>query len=133
MKDEKVMWLYGLSDLEKTNLLKGFQHSAVEPCKICFFSAEELAKEMIKSFCNKNSRWPEIETVDVLFIDDADYLIHKTSTQAEIAKLILKKISSGQRVLLASTCHPEKLEVLYKSISEIVLIAETLERTGEKI
>ena len=84
-----------------------------------------MGEEYLSFIFKRKTRLNEIEEVQLLIIDDVDYLLNKTTTQEEIAKLILKKVSNGLKVLLASNCYPHELEVLYKLIFGEALFADT--------
>ena len=123
--DIKILWLYGPIGRGKTHLLRATENQFKTKHSICSLNAKELGEEYLSFIFKRKTRLNEIEEVQLLIIDDVDYLLNKTTTQEEIAKLILKKVSNGLKVLLASNCYPHELEVLYKLIFGEALFADT--------
>ncbi len=119
--DFKIVWLYGRVGSGKTHLLYATKYCFDQKNSVVFITAKDLAEKLVNH--NPQSYLKKIEDAELLIIDDIDDLAHKTTTK-EVVKLILKKVSKGQRTLLASNCEPKELNVLYEHFFEEVIFAD---------
>ena len=120
--DLKTVWLYGPIGSGKTHLLCATKNHFNQKYSVVFLTAKELTNKLLDY--NHQSQLKKIDEADLLIIDDADYLVSKTTAQEEIAKLIFKKESKGQRSLFASNCEPKKLSILFKHFFNDALFAD---------
>ena len=120
--DLKTVWLYGPIGSGKTHLLCATKNHFNQKYSVVFLTAKELTNKLLDY--NHQSQLKKIDEADLLIIDDADYLVSKTTAQEEIAKLIFKKESKGQRSLFASNCEPKELSILFKHFFNDALFAD---------
>lgn len=114
------LWLYGPSGCGKSHLLKAICH-AIEGYKaltVQCLTAKELAEALLEPLRGNSTMWHSIENADILLVDNAEYLLYKTSTQQELAELFINKHIKGKQVVLASICPPKELTVLSKMMRE---------------
>lgn len=92
--------LRGPTGSGKTHFMRALENNLLEKnpsMKVCFISAEAFTNEFVDSIKNKTiSDFREkYRNLDALFVDDFNYLSHKTSTQDElfytISELLRKK------------------------------------------
>lgn len=120
-----IVWLYGPAGRGKTHLLQATENKFKTEHSVYSLDATELEEKYFNFDYKTKKELNEVEAAQLLIIDDLDYLINKTNFQEELAKMILKKVANGHKILLASNCYPKELDVLYKLIIEKTLYADT--------
>lgn len=111
----RVLCIHGECGLGKTHLLQGVARRFLEKhpgAKVRCLSAEKFANEFIASV--QSGR---IETfraryrgVDLLCLDDAQFLAGKTATQSEFLHTFDALDLDGARIVIASDNHPRDIE-----------------------
>ncbi len=117
------LYVYGASGLGKTHLLHaiGHQLQATQPkLKICYTTCEEFTNQFINSIrFNKGEAFRDrYRSVDVLLIDDIQFLSGKTQTQEEFFHTFNALFEQQKQIILSSDCGPShipKLEARLKS------------------
>ena len=126
------LFLYGQSGLGKTHLLHAIGHGLVEnrpDLKICYTTCEEFTNQFINSIrFNKGEVFRErYRSVDVLLIDDIQFLSGKTQTQEEFFHTFNTLFEQQKQIILSSDCPPSdipKLEARLTSRFNWGLIAD---------
>jgi chromosomal replication initiator protein len=111
------LYLYGGVGLGKTHLMHAIGHClrAKEPRRrLAYVSAERFMCEMINAIRWK--RTPEFRdryrTIDVLLVDDIQFLEGKEATQEEFFHTFRTLYEEGKQIVLSSDCPPRELATL---------------------
>ena len=113
------LFIYGGVGLGKTHLLQAIGQVAEGAGKhVIYVTAETFTNEMVAAIRGKTmdefrSRY---RTVDVLLIDDAQFVAGKTSTEEEFYHTFNAVFSRGGKIALASDVHPRSISGLDERI-----------------
>lgn len=126
------LFLYGCSGLGKTHLLHAIGHALTHnrtDLKICYTTCEEFTNQFINSIrFNKGEAFRErYRSVDVLLIDDIQFLSRKMQTQEEFFHTFNALFEQQKQIILSSDCAPSdipKLESRLTSRFQWGLIAD---------
>ena len=114
------LYLYGGPGLGKTHLMHSIGHFILEQSpdkKILYVSSEEFTNEVIESIRSGNSTKmtqlrEKYRTVDVLLVDDIQFIIGKDSTQEEFFHTFNTLHNAGKQIVLSSDKPPKEMEPL---------------------
>lgn len=129
------LYIYGGAGLGKTHLMHSIGHFILEQnpnMKVLYVTSEVFTNEVIDSIrsgdANKMNKLREkYRNVDVLMIDDIQFIIGKESTQEEFFHTFNTLHSVGKQVILSSDKPPKDMETLeerFRSRFEWGLIAD---------
>ncbi len=129
------LYLYGGAGLGKTHLMHSIGHFILEQnpdMKVLYVTSEQFTNEVIESIRSGNaSKMTQLRekyrTVDVLLIDDIQFIIGKGSTQEEFFHTFNVLHSAGKQIILSSDKPPKEMETLeerFRSRFEWGLIAD---------
>lgn len=129
------LYLYGGPGLGKTHLIHSIGHFILEQNpekKVLYVTSEEFTNEVIESIRSGNAASmtklrEKYRTVDVLMIDDIQFIIGKDSTQEEFFHTFNTLHSAGKQIILSSDKPPKDMETLeerFRSRFEWGLIAD---------
>ncbi len=129
------LYLYGGAGLGKTHLMHSIGHFILDQnpdMKVLYVTSEQFTNEVIDSIRSGNATKmnqlrEKYRTVDVLLIDDIQFIIGKESTQEEFFHTFNVLHSSGKQIVLSSDKPPKEMETLeerFKSRFEWGLIAD---------
>ena len=129
------LYIYGGAGLGKTHLMHSIGHFILEQnprMKVLYVTSESFTNEVIDSIrsgdANKMNKLREkYRNVDVLMIDDIQFIIGKESTQEEFFHTFNTLQSVGKQVILSSDKPPKDMETLeerFRSRFEWGLIAD---------
>lgn len=129
------LYLYGGAGLGKTHLMHSIGHFVLEQnnnMKVLYVTSEQFTNEVIESIRSGNAAAmtklrEKYRTVDVLLIDDIQFVIGKESTQEEFFHTFNVLHSSGKQIILSSDKPPKEMETLeerFRSRFEWGLIAD---------
>ncbi len=129
------LYLYGGAGLGKTHLMHSVGHFILDQdpdMKVLYVTSEQFTNEVIESIRSGNaSRMNRLRekyrTVDVLLIDDVQFIIGKESTQEEFFHTFNVLHSAGKQIILSSDKPPKEMETLderFRSRFEWGLIAD---------
>jgi chromosomal replication initiator protein len=109
--------VYGDSGLGKTHLLHAIGHyvrSLYRGAKVRYVSSEEFTNEFINSIKDKRTETFQrrYREVDVLLIDDIQFLEGKTQTQEEFFHTFNALHNANKQIVLTSDRAPKRLEAL---------------------
>ncbi len=129
------LYLYGGSGLGKTHLMHSIGHFILEhnpDKKVLYVTSEEFTNEVIESIRNGNAASmtklrEKYRTVDVLMVDDVQFIIGKESTQEEFFHTFNVLHSARKQIILSSDKPPKEIDNLderFRSRFEWGLIAD---------
>lgn len=130
-KSYNPLFIYGGVGLGKTHLLHAignFIHQTTPEKRVVYVSSETFMNEMIASISSGNMRAfrERFRTVDVLLIDDIQFLVGKESTQEEFFHTFNDLYNVQKQIVATSDSHPKeiKLEERLRSRFEWGLVAD---------
>lgn len=118
VKQRNPLYLWGNSGLGKTHLMKAIGYSILQnqPEKnVLYTTCEEFTNAYVA--CTKNSNGYEsfrnkYRNVDVLLIDDIQFLIGKEGTQMEFFNTFDSLINNGKQIVITCDKSPKNLPEL---------------------
>lgn len=118
------LYIYGGPGLGKTHLMQSIGHYILQQRpdkKILYVTSEEFTNEVIDSIRNGNASAmnklrDKYRTVDVLMVDDIQFVIGKESTQEEFFHTFNVLHSAGKQIILSSDKPPKDMETLEERI-----------------
>lgn len=129
------LYIYGGAGLGKTHLMHSIGHFVLQQNpnkKVLYVNSEEFTNEVIESIRSGNAAEmtklrEKYRTVDVLLIDDVQFIIGKESTQEEFFHTFNVLHTAGKQIILSSDKPPKEMETLderFRSRFEWGLIAD---------
>jgi len=114
------LYLYGGAGLGKTHLMHSIGHFVLEQnqnMKVLYVTSEVFTNEVIESIRSGNAAAmtklrEKYRTVDVLLIDDIQFIIGKESTQEEFFHTFNALHSAGKQIIISSDKPPKEMETL---------------------
>lgn len=118
------LFLYGGVGLGKTHLMHSiahFIHSNNPNLKILYVSSETFTNELIEAIRNGNNTAmtkfrEKYRNIDVLLIDDIQFIIGKESTQEEFFHTFNELYLSKKQIVISSDKPPKDMETLEERI-----------------
>lgn len=106
--------LWGPTGVGKTHLLHAIGNSAIDKTvdiKVLYTTSEKFTNDYIQSLNNRTQQLfrQKYRNVDVLLVDDIQFLAGKESTQDEFFHCFNELTLSGKQVVAASDKHPKEL------------------------
>ncbi|MBU5429055.1 chromosomal replication initiator protein DnaA [Kineothrix sp. MSJ-39] len=129
------LFLYGGAGLGKTHLMHSIGHFILEQNsekKVLYVNSEQFTNEVIESIRSGNAASmtnlrEKYRTIDVLLLDDVQFIIGKESTQEEFFHTFNALHTAGKQIILSSDKPPKEMETLderFRSRFEWGLIAD---------
>ena len=129
------LYLYGGPGLGQTHLMHSIGHFILEQNpdkKVLYVTSEEFTNEVIESIRSGNAASmtklrDKYRTVDVLMVDDVQFIIGKESTQEEFFHTFNALHAARKQIVLSSDKPPKEMETLderFRSRFEWGLIAD---------
>ena len=114
------LYLYGGPGLGKTHLMHSIGHFILEQNpdkKVLYVTSEEFTNEVIESIRSGNAASmtklrEKYRTVDVLMVDDVQFIIGKESTQEEFFHTFNVLHSARKQIILSSDKPPKDITTL---------------------
>lgn len=109
------LFIYGGVGLGKTHLLHAIGHRALNlGCRMLYCSSEQFTNELIGAIRNQSTEEfrNKYRQVDILLIDDIQFIAGKESTQEEFFHTFNYLHASGHQVVLSSDRPPKALATL---------------------
>ena len=125
------LFIYGGAGLGKTHLMHSIAHFIIEhneKSKVLYVTSEEFTNELIETIRNgNNSAMTKYRNIDVLLVDDIQFIIGKESTQEEFFHTFNSLHSAKKQIIISSDKPPKDMEILeerFRSRFEWGLIAD---------
>ncbi len=132
------LFLYGGVGLGKTHLMHSIAHYILEnnpEMNILYVTSEEFTNEVIEAILNGrngnntaiNKFREKYRSIDVLLVDDVQFIIGKESTQEEFFHTFNSLQMQGKQIILSSDRPPKDMTVLddrFRSRFEMGLMAD---------
>ena len=114
------LYIYGRAGLGKTHLMHSIGHFILErnpEIKVLYVTSENFTNEVISCIrsgdaIKMNNMREKYRTVDILMIDDIQFIIGKESTQEEFFHTFNTLHSAGKQIILSSDKPPKDMETL---------------------
>ena len=133
-KELNPLFIHGGSGLGKTHLMTAIGHYIIENTdfKVIYVTSEDFLNEVIESIRNNNntamSRFREkYRNIDVLLIDDIQFIIGKAQTQVEFFNTFNALIQNGKQIVITSDKHPAHIKDLDERIRSRFLSGMTVD------
>lgn len=118
------LYIYGGPGLGKTHLMHSIGNFILEQSpesRVLYVTSEEFTNEVIESIRTGNATAmanlrEKYRTVDVLMIDDIQFIIGKESTQEEFFHTFNVLHHAGKQIILTSDKPPKEMETLEERI-----------------
>ncbi len=129
------LFIYGGAGLGKTHLMHSIAHYIIENnenSKVLYVTSEEFTNELIDAIRNGNNSSmskfrDKYRNIDVLLIDDIQFIIGKESTQEEFFHTFNSLHSAKKQIIISSDKPPKDMQILeerFRSRFEWGLIAD---------
>jgi chromosomal replication initiator protein len=111
------LFIYGGVGLGKTHLMQAIAHFIIAnhpQLKVLYVTSETFTNELIDSVKNqKNSEFREkYRNIDVLLIDDIQFIIGKETTQEEFFNTFNALYQDSKQIVISSDKPPKEMETL---------------------
>ena len=129
------LFIYGGVGLGKTHLMHSVAHFILKnnpSAKILYVTSEKFTNELIETIRNGNNSAmtkfrEKYRNIDVLLVDDIQFIIGKESTQEEFFHTFNSLHSAKKQIIISSDKPPKDMEILeerFRSRFEWGLIAD---------
>lgn len=116
------LFIYGGSGLGKTHIMQAvanFIKAATPKKNVLYSTCESFTNELIDSIRLHSSSGNregyfrrKYRNVDVLLVDDVQFLANKKTTQEEFFNTFNELYSQGKQIVLSADVHPQNIETL---------------------
>lgn len=115
------LFIYGGVGLGKTHLMHSIAHFVLDhnpEAKVLYVTSEQFTNELIESIRNRNENSSTAEFrekyrhIDILLIDDIQFIIGKESTQEEFFHTFNTLHESKKQIIISSDKPPKDIETL---------------------
>ena len=124
-QDYNPLYIHGGPGLGKTHLMHAIGNFIIQKnpnYKVLYVTSESFVNEVIESIRSSNNNETmsklreKYRTVDVLMIDDIQFIIGKESTQEEFFHTFNDLRNAGKQIILSSDRPPKDIETLEQRI-----------------
>ena len=114
------LFIYGGAGLGKTHLMHSIAHFIIdhdENSKVLYVTSEEFTNELIETIRNGNNSAmtkfrEKYRNIDVLLVDDIQFIIGKESTQEEFFHTFNTLHGANKQIILSSDRPPKDMDIL---------------------
>jgi len=111
------LFLYGSSGLGKTHLMHAIGHHILQHnknIKVMYVQSEKFTNDLINAITNKSLEQfrEKYRTVDVLLMDDIQFIAGKKQTQEEFFHTFITLFESHKQIVVSSENPPGKIATL---------------------
>jgi chromosomal replication initiator protein len=114
------LFIYGGVGLGKTHLMHSIAHFVLQHnpgSKVLYVTSEEFTNEVIDAIRNGNNKSmmefrEKYRNIDVLLVDDVQFIIGKESTQEEFFHTFNTLHSAKKQIIISSDKPPKDMEIL---------------------
>jgi len=111
------LFLYGGAGLGKTHLMHSIAHHIInnrKDLRVLYVTSEKFTNELIDSLKHdKNKQFRDkYRNIDVLLIDDIQFIIGKESTQEEFFHTFNELHEAKKQIVISSDKHPREISTL---------------------
>lgn len=111
------LFIYGASGLGKTHLMQAIAHEVLEnrnDAYIMYLSSEKFTNELITAISKKQTaKFKEkYRSVDMLLIDDIQFISDKEATQEEFFHTFEDLYNAGKQIVISSDKPPKEIQKL---------------------
>ena len=129
-KTYNPLYIYGAPGVGKTHLLCAIANSfSGNGAKVLCVSAGEFAEEFVEAI--KNGEVAEFRrkyhSVDVLLMDDFQYMVGKSATQEELLSILDGLMRQGTQIVIAADSSPGEMPKLSDTLRDKLLRGLCLE------
>lgn len=118
------LFIYGGAGLGKTHLMHSIAHFIIETnpdSKVLYVTSEEFTNELIETIRNGNNSAmgrfrDKYRNIDVLLVDDVQFIIGKESTQEEFFHTFNALHSAKKQIIISSDKPPKDMDILEERI-----------------
>ena len=109
------LYIYGTVGVGKTHLLHAIANeTSKQNLNVCLVTSERFTNDLINSIKNRstNSFKKRYRSIDVLLVDDIQFLAGKESTQEEFFHTFNDLHSHNKQIVITSDCPPNEIPTL---------------------
>jgi chromosomal replication initiator protein len=113
------LYIYGNVGIGKTHLLHAIANEiAKQQLNVCLVTSEKFTNELINSLKNRSASdfKNKYRTIDVLLIDDIQFLSGKESTQEEFFHTFNELHGHNKQIVITSDCPPNDIPTLQERL-----------------
>lgn len=118
------LFIYGGAGLGKTHLMHSIAHFIIEHdpnIKVLYVTSEEFTNELIETIRNGNNSAmgrfrDKYRNIDILLVDDVQFIIGKESTQEEFFHTFNTLHSAKKQIIISSDKPPKDMDILEERI-----------------
>ena len=134
-----ILFIYGDTGVGKTHLLNAILDKAYKEksnAKILYISVDELVKELINAIKDEeyNKFINKYEGLDILLIDDFQYIARKERIQEEIFNIFSELYNKKKQIVIASNSKPKNIQIFAERLKmnfEYGILANISMQTSE--
>jgi chromosomal replication initiator protein len=113
------LYIYGNVGIGKTHLLHAIANEiAKQQLNVCLVTSEKFTNELINSLKNRSASdfKSKYRSIDVLLIDDIQFLSGKVSTQEEFFHTFNELHGHNKQIVITSDCPPNDIPTLQERL-----------------